>query len=230
MADQPDDITLKVFDGADAIGEVAKLEASKISCAWVGEVTAYNASNRTATVRPVLRDRQNLQWQDLPPIANLPVQFPGGGEFDITWPLVPGDRVLCSTSDRDLTTWLRSGEAPTTPQSFRTHKINDSVVGLRVFPISSQRAASSEGIEIKHSSGTIIKLIQDEVRISVGGAEFSVKGGFVMTNGGDNLFQVLRDMVTLMASGLNVGGNPVVPNDGTDVINLNNSINNLEAS
>lgn len=90
-----------------------------------GTVVAYEPTTRRATVQPgpslVTGGREG---RPLPPLPAVPVLFPGGGGFELVWPLSPGDRVTLCVFDRSIDRWLR-GEPTYIPNSGRMHSLSD---------------------------------------------------------------------------------------------------------
>jgi hypothetical protein len=101
-------------------------------------VEAYTPATAMADVRPVHRIIQTVGGEDVeidpPLISRCPVVMPVCGPFFTSWPLAVGDEVLLVICDRELDTWLYSGET-TTPRSHRAHQLTDAVVipGLSSF-------------------------------------------------------------------------------------------------
>lgn len=102
-----------------------------IHTAIPGYVKSYDPETKTAQVvvaysdffesdaeRPV-----NLDWV---PIDDVPVIFPRGGGWSITWPLVDGDPVLLVFSERSIDEWYASdGKSDVSPQYQGTHEEGD---------------------------------------------------------------------------------------------------------
>ncbi len=64
---------------------------------------------------------------EFPPLQDVPVVYPGGGGFVITWPLSPGDTVFVEVCDRSIDEW-RAGQAlPATPADPRRFSLSDAV-------------------------------------------------------------------------------------------------------
>ena len=74
-----------------------------------GIVESYDAETRRAVVKGALRvvttKKEEIEREA---IHNVPVMFPSGGGFSITFPLEQGDPVLLLYSQRGLTNWKKT--------------------------------------------------------------------------------------------------------------------------
>jgi hypothetical protein len=90
----------------------------------------------------------------LPVVTNVPVIFPGGGGFRVTFPLAVGDHVLLVFSDKSLDKWLTVGGV-VDPEDNRTHAMTDAIAlpGLHDFAHPLTTAPGST-IDIGRDGGT----------------------------------------------------------------------------
>lgn len=97
------------------------------------EVTAYDASSQTVSVKPQIQDiyrdqNGDLQSEPLPVASGIPVQFPRGGSMRITFPVAAGDTGIIVCSDRSMDTWLGlASPGDTAPMDARRHSLQDGV-------------------------------------------------------------------------------------------------------
>ena len=90
-------------------------------------IQSYDATDQRAVVVPLLMRRAATGETIAPgPIADVPVIFPRGGGFALTFPLTAGDTGLLICSDRSLDRWLDSGGV-IDPQSRRHHSMTDAI-------------------------------------------------------------------------------------------------------
>jgi hypothetical protein len=109
------------LEGAAALAQL------RIRTVIPGLMTAYEATTNTAVVQPGPHAiTATGEFIPMPPVE-APVVFPVGGGFAITWPLLPGNRVLLLCADRDLTRWKQTG-AVYKPASLRKHSVSDALV------------------------------------------------------------------------------------------------------
>jgi len=66
------------------------------------------------------------QEEPLPLLVDVPVQFPRGGGFALTFPIKPGDEGLVVFSDRCIDGWFSSGETGV-PPDHRQHDLSDAM-------------------------------------------------------------------------------------------------------
>lgn len=106
---------------------------SEVHVSMPGRVVKYDASRETVDVQPQLRraiedDGENLEFEDLPVLFDVPIAWPsgGGGKHFITWPLESGDPVLLVFCERDIGAWRASGEL-TSPGDQRAHTLAGAV-------------------------------------------------------------------------------------------------------
>jgi hypothetical protein len=109
-----------------------------LNCARPGVIQSFNAALQEATVQIAIQQVVAISptgvqtIQSYPVLASVPVYFPSGGGFTLTFPVSPGDECLVIFNDRQIDNWLTSGagNAPSVP---RLHDLSDGValVGLR---------------------------------------------------------------------------------------------------
>lgn len=109
---------------------------TEMHCALPGIVKEFDPATQTATIQPAIRSRvaketgvDNVQ---LPLLANVPVFFPGGGQFALTMPVQPGDECLVIFADSCIDAWWQSGGVQN-QIDLRSHDISDgfAFVGFR---------------------------------------------------------------------------------------------------
>lgn len=108
-------------------------------------VQSFNAAKGTIVAQPAIKSRVRQQNGDtqlvtLPLLVDVPVVFPAGGGFLITFPITAGDECLVVFADRCIDTWFQQGGTQT-PSEIRTHDLSDgfAIVG----PFSAPRVPAS---------------------------------------------------------------------------------------
>jgi hypothetical protein len=95
-----------------------------------GIIDSYNQSAQTVTVYPaimrVFRDKGPVA---LPKLVDVPVGFPGGGDFALTFPVKRGDECLLHFSEKCLDSWWKRGGVQP-PACYRTHDLSDAFAEL----------------------------------------------------------------------------------------------------
>ena len=127
-----------------------------------GIVESYDAETRRAVVKGALRvvttKKEEIEREA---IYNVPVVFPSGGGFAITFPLEQGDPVLLVYSQRGLTNWKKSLDVATPDMlGFLSEKDAIAIPGFGTDEPEHHIAIDSGGLRIK-TTGTLAIEAQD---------------------------------------------------------------------
>lgn len=99
----------------------------QIHTALPAKVVSFNAANQTvvlaAQVKQVLVDGKAV---DIPPLLDVPVSYPRGGGFSVTFPLQKGDEGIAIFSERCIDGWWQSGNG-SEPLDYRLHDLSDAM-------------------------------------------------------------------------------------------------------
>lgn len=160
--------------------EQQKREVMKaINCVRIGVIQSFDASKQTVTVKIAQKQVTSIQpdgtktLADYPLLLVVPVVFPSGGGFTMTFPIAAGDECVVLFNDRELDNWLLSG-AGFAPTTGRIHDLADgiAVVGLHSNPralagvsTTAAQIRSTDGQTLVELSPGKIQLIADEVVI-----------------------------------------------------------------
>lgn len=105
-----------------------------------GIVVSFNAAAMTVRVQPSVQGRLRsksgeISYVQIPPIDDVPVIFPSGGGFSLTFPIAPGDECLVVFANNCIDGWWQSGGVQL-PAEIRLHDISDgfAFVGPRSQP------------------------------------------------------------------------------------------------
>lgn len=120
------------------------MEATKgLHTSMPGIVESFDPVTQLASVQPAIRrifvardgDTEILTPTDLPLLINVPVIFPRGGGFSLTFRVVKGDECLLNFCERSIDNWHETG-AVKIPGAKRFHSLSDAVamVGLSSVP------------------------------------------------------------------------------------------------
>lgn len=136
-----------------------------------GTIVSYDASTMTAVVQPSLQGIQTeidgtRTMVDITPIPDVPVHFPGGGGYLLTFPVKPGDECWIKFSERSIDNWHQHG-GQQAPSDWRMHDINDAVceVGIRSQPNVPGGQASTR--DAKPVSASTVQLRSDDGNLFV---------------------------------------------------------------
>lgn len=151
----------------DNLQKAIRAQLARVHTALPGVVTSYDEARQTATVQPSVqfkaRDADGKITDYTPPaIPNVPVAFPGAGEYSIVWPLVAGDGVLLVFCERSLDEWRSTAGSSHQARDVRRHDLSDAVAipALRspADPVGVEGLASSalviRGAEVRLGSST----------------------------------------------------------------------------
>lgn len=107
-------------------------------------VISFDAKTRTVTAQPAIQrvfsDGEGISGAvNLPPCVDVPVIFPSGGGYEITFPVKEGDECLLIFSERCIDRWFSTGE-PSEPSDYRHHDLSDAfaIVGVKSLPASTE--------------------------------------------------------------------------------------------
>ena len=142
----------------------------EINTAFVGQVQSYDESDQTCSVKPIIKARYlNGDELDIPVIPRVPVCFPRGGGFMMTWPLERGDTVLVVCADRSLDEWKATDNSSILPFDLRRFDLSDAVAYAGVSsPASPLQSATSDSMVIGEDSLTGMKISIKDGTVTIG--------------------------------------------------------------
>lgn len=153
---------------------------SKIYTALPCIIQSFDANKKTITAQPAIR--ANVRNQDgtitqisLPILVDVPVFFPSGGGFTLTFPIQPGDECLVVFSSRCIDNWWllgcpedSNGNLTTQPQAEqRMHSLSDGIayVGISSVPNVTPNINTTVP-QLRNNAGTsYIEVTETEVNI-----------------------------------------------------------------
>lgn len=150
-----------------------------------GLIVSYDPAKQTAQVQPAIKriftERGPI---NLPVCVDVPVLFPAGGNFVLTFPIQPNDECLLWFSERCMDLWFTYGGVQA-PFEYRLHDLSDgfAFVGISSLPRSlpSVQAASAE---LRNRTRTTRITIADSGNVEVVNAAGSVT---LLANGNVNI-------------------------------------------
>lgn len=158
-----------------------------IRVALPGRVESYDAGQQLAAVQPLLKERRigedgAEEAVSLPVLPSVPVIFPGGGGFRVTFPVAKGDTVLLVFTDRSLDLWLEQG-GEVDPIDLRRHHLSDAVA----IPILHPKKGAWTG-----AAADAVTIGQD------GGTQVTVRDGAIELAGADEAVAMAESLETLL--------------------------------
>lgn len=96
-----------------------------------GIIQEFDPITQTATVQVAIREhvrQENLEyaWTEIPLLLDVPVQFPRGGGYVLTFPIKKGDECLVVFSDMCIDAWWANGGVQNQIEK-RRHDLSDAV-------------------------------------------------------------------------------------------------------
>jgi hypothetical protein len=93
---------------------------ANVRVALPGVVKSYDAATRTVTVQPAVRrpvedTTGTVQYEEFPPIQNVPIVFPGAASLTVYFALAAGDIVELVWQDYSPAQWRASGQVSDAP-------------------------------------------------------------------------------------------------------------------
>lgn len=133
-------------------------------------IDSFDPVNMTVTAQPAIAISlqgsaggapQNV---NLPLLADIPVVFPGGGGFNLTFPIKEGDECLLVFSARCIDNWWVSGEVQPQAQ-FRKQNLSDgfAFVGVKSLP----RTFDGEGFRPVDLTKAELRSLDGETSIGI---------------------------------------------------------------
>lgn len=145
-------------DFVEAIRAAMDGRLSEVWTALPGIVQGFDTQAMTVSVQPSIRGRVaqpdgSESKVDLPLLVDVPVIFPAGGGFTLTYPIAQGDECLVAFSSRCIDSWWQSGGIGD-PLEHRQHDLSDGFA--LVGPFSQARVlpnVSAENVQLRTNDG-----------------------------------------------------------------------------
>lgn len=132
---------------------------SKIWTAIPGIIDSVDFSDLTCSVQPTIQgvaenEDGSKTLVDLPLLIKVPLVFPKGGGFSITFPVAEGDEVLVVFSSRCIDAWWQSGGI-NRPMEARMHDLSDGFAIPGPYSVPNViDSVSSSSLQIRNDAGT----------------------------------------------------------------------------
>lgn len=177
---------------ADAVTGAIDATLGKIHTSMPGKVVSYNSLAQTADVQPMCKrqlfnaDGEKV-YESLPLLPAVPVCFPRGGGYVVTFPLQAGDTVVLVFSEAGLAEFLATG-SEAEPWDTRRHHISNAVAIPSISPdtaplASGDNSARAAGIVIgKDGANEQIRFATGSIKLGADATDFVALAGLVNTN------------------------------------------------
>ena len=124
-----------------------------------GTVVSYNPVEMTVVVQPTIQaqvmDKDGvMSWVTMPQLLDVPICFPNGGGFTLTFPIAVDDEVLVVFSSRCIDNWWYQGGIQTQAE-LRLHDLSDgfAIIGPRSRP-RVLPSISTNSVQLRDEAGT----------------------------------------------------------------------------
>ncbi|KKX52445.1 Gp138 family membrane-puncturing spike protein [Brevibacillus borstelensis] len=160
-----------------------------------GIIRKFDHVTQTAEVQVALREhvrQENMEyvWTEIPPLQDVPVVFPRGGGYALTFPIKEGDECLIVFSDMCIDAWFSSGGVQNQIEK-RRHDLSDAICipGLWSQPKKLENF-SRDAVHLRSDDGSAyISLTKDELnivvpRVKINGINFGTHTHYAPNGGG----------------------------------------------
>lgn len=135
--------------------------AAGLWTALPGIVQTFDAARMTVTAQPAIKGRVKhpdgvIELVDMPLLVDVPLVFPSGGGFTLTFPVAQGDECLVKFADRCIDAWWQSGGTQP-PAELRMHDLSDgfALVGIRSLP-RVLSGVSTTAVQLRDDAGSTL--------------------------------------------------------------------------
>lgn len=141
-----------------------------------GKIESYDPIMQKANVKPLLKrkviGRDATEFvEELPVVPEVPVAFPRGGGFFLSFPLEKGDLVLLIVVDRSIDAYTYStGAVDTDPEDVRAHDLSDAVALPCFYPFTrALKCEVTSGAVFGSETGAQVRAKKDAVEVTSNG-------------------------------------------------------------
>jgi hypothetical protein len=165
------------YDLREAIDLVLADFRMDIHTSFPARVLSYDAPGQTVDVQPALMregtaDDGGVAFDALPVLYNVPLQWPRGGGFALTFPIDVGDWVHVHCAEQSTLAWRRRGIAPCTPGLTDPHGLNGCVAVPGWYPDREKLSGvNASDAELRGPAGGVVRLKSDGT-VELCGTEF----------------------------------------------------------
>lgn len=177
----------KIFDKTGGgigktVERVVNSKINEIHTTTIGIIQSFNAETQMAIIQPAIKriitteNRNSIiySYENYPLLVNVPVIFPGGGDWFMTFPISGGDECLIFSMERSIGNWKEDGGLQE-PSSYRrklSFKDAIAMVGLNSKASSLPNFNASEP-ELRNRDG--------DVKLTMGASGVTLTGDLVVT-------------------------------------------------
>ena len=188
-----------------------------------GIIEEFDPETQLAKVQPAIKrkfitrdgDREFITPVNLPLLINVPVIFPSGGGFQLTFPVAKGDECLLSFCERSIDNWHNRGGVRE-PLGKRFFSLSDAtaLVGLNSTPNKISNFNPTDA-ELRSSDGAVrVTIKSDKIEVAAPNIEHI---GNVKITGNLEVTESAAFTSEITSNGVNIGdkhkhdGSPTAP-------------------
>lgn len=205
---------------------------AEIWTALPGIIQSFDPAAMTVVVQPAVAGRVTdevgrTSSVNMPLLPDVPVVFPGGGGFTLTFPVAAGDECLVVFASRCIDAWWQSGGIGE-PMEPRMHDLSDgfALVGVRSQARSLSPAVHTGNMQLRADDGeTVVELTPGKDVIVTGPTSVTLKSKGSITLDAPRIY--IRGLISMRSQS---GGATTATLDGSldatgDVTASNISLN-----
>lgn len=162
----------------------------RLYTALPGIVDSFDAKKQTVKVRPAIRTIYSPdayaglgqpEYRDINVIVDVPVVFPGCGDYALTFPVKQGDEVLLVFAQRSIDYWFDRGGVQDQSDE-RDHHAADAIaiVGLRSQP-NVLDDFDEENVQLRSSDGETVITLDQNGKVTIEADDIKLDGDVEIT-------------------------------------------------
>jgi len=146
---------------------------SSVHTALPGRVETYDADKQEADIKPLVRrlitdSDGNDIVESIPVIPDVPIVFPRGGGYHLTFPIKSGDHVLLVFNESSIDNFMGGSGAEVSPDNFNRFDLSDPVAYAGFYPEAKSLSDSDpDDMTLGKDDGVVIH-IKDDGTINLG--------------------------------------------------------------
>lgn len=165
---------------------------AQIWTALPATVTAYDPAKMTVSAQPCVKG--NVRQQDgtskqvnMPLCVDVPVVFPHGGGFSLTFPIASGDEVLLVFSSRCIDGWWQEGGVQPALDK-RMHDLSDAFAIPGPWSQKTKITGGLTGAQLRNAAGTtVVEVSADTITLAaahvvINSADVKIAGASLLHN------------------------------------------------
>lgn len=207
--------TERLNDPVEAQRLAQEGQQAQLWTALPGIVQSFDPVAMTVSVQPAVMgsvkgEGGHVQNQAMPLLVDVPVVFPCGGGFSLTYPIKPGDEALVVFSSRCIDGWWQGGEAVPPPDS-RMHDLSDgiAIVGPRSQAGKLDPPVDPENVQLRMDDGKASLTIKPDQTVDMRNEQASV----VMSPAGEITLEASASLL-IKAPQITIEGNLTTTGSG----------------